>query len=418
MEIRRLALLSLIAVFAIRISSAQEQAIKADDLVDSIGVNTHFAYTNTYYYQQYNKTISALSAAGIRHIRDGYYPWPAGNQMYKIHQALKASGIGTDYVVSYDPLTTVSGLMLFQSLAGDMESLEGPNEFDLNGGSNWDASLRSFMPSLHEAGAVLHVPVLGPSLFQETSYGKLGDISPYIDYSNLHIYFGGRNPGTNGWGSVNAEGHSYGSILWWLDNANVSAPGAASYVTESGYNQTPTTTTPYTVPYDVASIYTIQTIFEMMTDGIKRSYLYEMMDDPSSPQLGLMTKTLQPKYSYTALKSLTGFLADKGASFVPGKLQYSLTGSTTNVHHLLMQKQDGTFYLALWVNLPIYDPANNKPINVLPQKITVTLDSAHKIQSISSVNSSGVLSSVKVDNYAYDMQLTPCIALLRIVSTY
>lgn len=260
--------------------------------------------------------------------------------MYKVPQSIKAAGIGTDYVVSYNSLTTIADLESFQSLAGDMERIEGPNEFDLNGGSNWAISLASFLPTLSQAGLALHVPVLGPSLFQEKSYGTLGDISQYIDHTNLLIYFGGRNPGTNGWSSVNAEGHSYGSIPWWVDNANISASGTASYVTESGYNQLPTSTTPYTVPFSVASVYTIQTIFEMMAHGIKRTYIYELIDDPSSPALGLMADTMRPKYSYTAIKSLTSVLADRGLSFAQGTLQYSLNGATANVHHLLMQKHD------------------------------------------------------------------------------
>ncbi len=418
MVFKKAAMLSMFTLVAVSALGAQEQAIKADDLIDSIGVNTHFAYTNTYYYQKYAQVIAALSGAGIRHVRDGYYLWPAGHQMYKVHQAIKAAGIGTDYVVSYNSLTTIADLESFQSLAGDMESIEGPNEFDLNGGSNWAISLASFLPTLSQAGLALHVPVLGPSLFQQKSYGTLGDISQYIDYTNLHIYFGGRNPGTNGWGSVNAEGHSYGSIPWWVDNANISASGAASYVTESGYNQVPTSTTPYTVPYSVASVYTIQTIFEMMAHGIKRTYIYELIDDPSSPELGLMTNTMRPKYSYTAIKSLTSVLTDRGVSFAPGKLQYSLSAATANVHHLLMQKHDGTFYLALWVNQPIYNPSNNTPISVTPQKVTVTLDSAHVVESNSSIDSSGTLTTVAVNNsYAYNVQLTPYLVLLKIVST-
>jgi hypothetical protein len=405
-------------LFMVRVSVAQEQAIKADDLVDSIGVNTHFSYTNTYYYQKYSQAIAAVSAAGIRHIRDGYYLWPAGNQMYKIHQTLKNAGIGTDYVVSYNPLTTVADLTLFQSLVGDMESIEGPNEIDLNGGSNWTISLNGFLPVLRLAGSALHVPVLGPSLFQQKSYNALGDISQSVDYTSLHIYFGGRNPGSNGWGSGDAQGHSYGSIAWWLDNSNISASGAIPYVTETGYIQYASTSKPYTVPYSVASVYTIQTVFEMLTHGIKRTYVYELMDDPSSPGYGMMTNTLQPKYSYTALKSLTGLLNDRGASFMPGKLQYSLTGSTANVHHLLMQKRDGSFYLALWLNLPIYDPATNKTISVAPQKVTVTLDAAHGVVRNSSISSSGVLNTTVVNNsYAYDVALTPSVTILKIVTT-
>src|SRR5438445_797342 len=82
---------------AARMSCAQERAIQADKVVDSIGVNTHFAYTNTNYYQQYSQVIAALKSAGIRHIRDGYHDWPIGNRMYAIHQALAAASIHTNF---------------------------------------------------------------------------------------------------------------------------------------------------------------------------------------------------------------------------------------------------------------------------------------------------------------------------------
>lgn len=417
MVTRWLAILAFLVLLTVRVTGAQEQAIEADDVVNSIGVNTHFAYTNTYYYQKYPQVIAAISAAGIRHIRDGYYDWPAGNQMYTIHQAVRAAGISTDYVISYNPLTTVSDLESFQTLAGDMESIEAPNEFDDNGGTHWASTLLSFLPTLQQAGLTLHVPVLGPSLVFEQSYGELGNISQYQNFSNLHIYLGGRNPGTSGWGSSDAEGNSYGSILWWLDNANITAPGAPSYVTESGYIQLSTTSTPYTVPYPVASLYTIQTILEMMTHGINRTYIYELMDESSSADYGLMTNTLQPKYSYNAINALTSLLGDRGASFSPGKLQYSLTGSTTNVHHLLMQKRDGSFYLALWVNLPVYNPANNTTINVEPQGVTLTLDSGHEVQSNSSINVDGVLDTVSANSYKYNVNLTPTVTFLKIVPT-
>ncbi len=417
MVIRWLAILCCFVLLTVQVSGAQEQAIESDDVVNSIGVNTHFAYTNTYYYQKYPQVIAAISAAGIRHIRDGYYDWPDGNQMYTIHQAVRAAGIGTDYVISYNQLTTVSDLKSFQTLAGDMESIEAPNEFDDNGGTNWASTLLSFLPTLQQAGLTLHVPVLGPSLVFEQSYGKLGNISQYQNFSNLHIYFGGRNPGTSGWGSSDAEGNSYGGILWWLDNANITAPHVPLYVTESGYIQLSATNTPYTVPYPVASLYTIQTILEMMTHGINRTYIYELMDESSSENYGLMTNTLQPKYSYNALKALTALLDDRGASFSPGKLQYSLTGSTTNVHHLLMQKRDGSFCLALWVNLPVYNPANNTTINVEPQGVTLTLDSGHEVQSNSSINVDGVLDTVSANSYTYNVNLTPTVTFLKIVPT-
>ncbi|QNI30603.1 hypothetical protein H7849_15830 [Alloacidobacterium dinghuense] len=399
-------------------SSAQEQAIQADTLVDSVGVNTHLAYTNTNYFQKYQQVISALKAAGIRHIRDGYYNWPTGNQMYTIHWGIAAAGIHTEYVVAYDPLLTTADLQNFQSLARDMESIEGPNEYDDQKNSQWATQLTSFLPTLQLAGAALNVPVLGPSLTQQASYSALGNIVPYITYNNLHIYFGGRNPGTNGWGSTNAQGHSYGSIAWWLDNANTNAPGVPAIVTESGYMQAPTTTKPYTVTNAVASAYTIQTIFEMMTQGILRTYMYELMDDPSSPMYGLMTSTLSAKPSYTSIKSLTNYLSDPGAPFTPGRLTYSLTGTTANVHHLLLQKRDGSFYLALWLNASIYNPATNAPISVPPQTVHLTLDSAHGVQSCFWVDQNGAPHTMNENlTYAFSLNVTPTVTLVKVIST-
>jgi hypothetical protein len=397
---------------------AQESAIEADKVVDSIGVNTHLAYTNTNYYQQYARVIAALKAAGIRHIRDGYYDWPSGNPMYAIHHQVAAAGIGTDFVIPFDSATRASDLKNFQSLAGDMESIEAPNEFDVNGGSNWATELLSFLPTLQQAGSLLNVPVLGPSLVNQTSFSQLGNIGPYLTSNNLHIYFGGRSPGTQGWGSCNSFGHCYGSIAWWLDNANVDAPGIASYVTESGYNQTTTTDTPYVVPDTIAAIYTVQTVFEMMAHGIQRSYLYELMDDPSSPMMGLMTSAIAPKPSYSMIAALIHYLEDPGASFTPGSLQYTLSGSTANVDHLLMQKRDGSFYLALWINAPIYNPANNTTIPVPSQQVTLTLDSGHGVQSNSWINLDGSVTTESQNSpYAFSLTLSPYVSLIRIVPT-
>lgn len=417
MVTRRLCFLSLLlSLLTLRVSHAQEQAIEADHLVDSIGINTHLAYTNTNYYQKYAQTIAALQTLGVRHIRDGYYNWPTGAPMYEIHQAVAAAGIHTDYVVYYNPLTTAADLENFKPLVRDLESIEGPNEIDNNGGLNWAVELSSFMPTLQQAGAAMNVPVLGPAFVQPQSFAAIGNISPYITYNNLHVYFGGRNPGSAGWGSTNSQGHTYGSFNWWLDNANIDAPQVPSYITESGYLQTRTSRTPYTIPENVASIYTVQTILEAQLHGIVRSYLYELLDDPSSPNYGIMTRDLAPKPSFTAVSNLTKYLSDPGPAFTPGKLQYTLTGSTANVHHLLMQKRDGSFYLALWISTPVYNPANNDYISVPTQNVTLTLDSAHGVQTFSLIQGNGSISQWNENKpYVFNIGLNPLVSIVKIV---
>lgn len=84
---------------------------------------------------------------------------------------------------------------------------------------------------------------------------------------------------------------------------------------------------------------------------------------------GIVRKDLTPKPAYTVLKSLLALLKDPvamKAKFAPVSLSYSMTVSpvrgykepisgkvtdydrTKYVHHLLLQKADGDFYLLLW----------------------------------------------------------------------
>ena len=44
MVIRWLTVLSFLVLLTVQVSGAQEQAIEADNVVNSIGVDTHFAY--------------------------------------------------------------------------------------------------------------------------------------------------------------------------------------------------------------------------------------------------------------------------------------------------------------------------------------------------------------------------------------
>ena len=63
------------------------------------------------------------------------------------------------------------------------------------------------------------------------AYEALGDISAWVDAGNLHNYFAGRHPGTDGWG---ADG--YGSLAWNLSLVKRShGQQAMTVTTETGY---------------------------------------------------------------------------------------------------------------------------------------------------------------------------------------
>src|SRR4051812_42009055 len=106
---------------------------RADDFVESIGVNVHLAYTSTPY-ARYDLVEQKLRELGVRYIRDGI----AQNkpEVYEALRGLASCGIRLDLLVG-DPLERFGGGSLAEQLGLAKKelkrvvvSLEGPNEFD------------------------------------------------------------------------------------------------------------------------------------------------------------------------------------------------------------------------------------------------------------------------------------------------
>jgi hypothetical protein len=356
----------------------QEQAAQADAFVDSIGVGTHLSYNDTPYFTAWPGVLNALTTLGVRHIRDGFWNWDPSSPYISEHKALAAAGIHCTYVVPINSTGVPESIEQFSPEVGDMEALEAPNECDLAGNCGPTAqagidNMLGFLPAIDVAGTKLGIPVVGPSFTQQSSYVSAGNISSEITNNNLHVYFGGRNPGSTGWGDFDPEGNSYGSFPWWLDQANIDAPNIPVEITETGYVAYPTTNTPYNIPESVESSYTPRTLLLAFKHGIKHTFLYELLDEVSSPGYGILRSDLTPKPAFTAVENLIANLSDKGSPFTPGKLAYSIEGGGPNLNHLLLQKRDGSYWLILWLEEPTFDPASDQPITIIPQRIILTL---------------------------------------------
>lgn len=339
---------------------------------------THLSYTNTPYYTEFPAILDALQSLGVHRIRDGYYPWAPSSPIVQRHQELAAAGIGTDYVIPYNSSTAPEEIEQFGREVRDMESLEAPNECDVNGGCGWPAipNLVSFLPTVKKAGAALDVPVLGPSFVLQPSYAEAGNLDADMTANNLHVYFGGRNPGSNGWGAADAQGNNYGSFDWWLNQAAIDGPGLDSQITETGYMAYPTTDFPFTLPENVEASYTPRTLLLAFMHGFKATYLYELIDEVSSPGYGLLRSDLSPKPAFMAVKNLISLLDDTG-DFTPGSLPINISGGGPTLEHVLFEKHDGTFWLALWLEQSSWDPVSARPIAVTPQNVTIELNSAY-----------------------------------------
>jgi hypothetical protein len=368
-----------------------QNASAAASFINQIGVVTHLSYTDTPYYTNFRQIVSALQTLGVHHIRDGYYPWPAASPIVQNHQELASVGITTDYVVPYDLSTTPAAIENFAAEVGDVESLEAPNECDASGacGANGIADVVSFLPVVGAAAKALNVPAVGPSFVQPQSYATAGNIASQISVNNLHVYFGGRNPGSNGWGGDDTEGNSYGSFDYWLNMASADGPQLGSEITESGYMSYPATSTPYTVPESVGASYVPRTLLLAFQHGFKETFLYELIDEVSSPGYGLLHADLSPKPAYTAVQNLIATLSDDGGSFKPGSLPYTISGGDSNLNQLLLEKSDGSFWLVLWLEESSWDPVNCVPVSVAPENIGIELNNSYHTASDYQFDSNG-----------------------------
>jgi hypothetical protein len=399
-----------------------EVALQSDAFVDSIGVGTHLTYDDTDYYKRWPQILDALRALSIRHIRDGYYDTVTRPAFTGEHHQLAASGIKTSYVVPTEISPSAEALVKFSAMVTDLEGFEAPNECDSGtncggGGIRGINNMLALLPQISSAAKVLNVPVIGPSFEFAESNLYAGNISSLVDYGNLHLYFGGLNPGSQGWGDFNSQGNAYGSLAFWLDASRLSVPGMPAIITETGYMSYPVATQPFTIPESVGASYIPRTYLLAFGNGIKRTYTYELLDEFSSPGYGLLHEDFTPKPAFKAIKNLVAVLSDPGTSFSPGVLSYSISGDDANVDHLLLQKRDGSFWLVLWIEKSSFDRVSLVSKLVTPQNIAVTINGPRSAQQLLWLNEQGNMSwkNIRQVNSQVQIQVTDQVSIVKIL---
>ena len=392
--------------------SFAEKAASADAFVNSVGVNIHLHHFNTPY-SNFSQVETALKQLHVRHVRDGLID-TTWKDYYSRHNQLGRDGIKGLFITSAGQSQDL--LVGFPARVKDsFEAYEAPNEYDQSGNANWVSTLNSFVEKLSQAvkndPSTSGFPVIGPSLTKPASFAKLhGDCT--FDYSNLHNYFSGRNPGTGGWGS-----NGYGSIVWNLGEVNADCPGKPVMTTETGYQTIPSMSN--SIPEAVAAKYVPRIFLEQWLRGIRRTYLYELIDLPSGNKssdngFGLLRPDFSHKPAFDALANMMGLLADPGPAFVPSDLSFSLSGDVSNLHHLLLQKRNGNFFLVLWVEESSYDVDAKKSITVRPRRVTAQMSSA-TAGLLYQFDSAGKLTSRELDkSSSYTLEIGDAVSILEL----
>ncbi len=369
-----------------------EPAKSASAFVDSIGINTHLRYYDTAY-GNYPFIKQSLLDLGIHHIRDGGSDPTWAQHINELGTlGIKSTlvidpniGIGPD--ASYDikpPGYTVTNFVK-NVVPNGVEAVEILNEFDMfynvfgysrNSqpvtGNGWVSYLRDFTRDTYTAlksdPATAAIPVIGPSFVYATSSSAIGDLSQWVDYGSFHPY---NNPNSPGDGSI-AKDYALRSQPFGTKPLIATEVG---YSTGSAISDRP-------VSEAVQGKYIPRLFLESFNEGVPRTFSYELIDQKADPNnsennFGLLRSDGTPKPAYTALKNLISLLNDPTptttaaatttspvsspttTAAVPaatlGSLNFSIGGNAQNVHHTLLEKSNGDFYLVFWLEVPSTD---------------------------------------------------------------
>jgi hypothetical protein len=369
------------------LAATGERAQMSDSFVDTIGVNTHFGWAGTVYYDGFTSIVApAIAKSGIRHFRDAGYAtlnWQSHRFIDLANYVKTATGTDIKFTLIVDaygcdfsdarPPTYLP--------AANITTFEGLNEHDNAyvghacswNRTSWSDEVRSHQQALFNAVkanpsfTAAGIKVAGPSIVQGTKSAQVvGNISAYMDVGSMHSYPGNSAPTNAG---------QQRSILTPM-NGN-----KATLATETGYHNMPQTSSKFRGVSEAASgKYIPRLLLNYFMAGVPRTFLYEFIDnsvmDDIEAHFGLMRRDGSEKPAFTAIKNMIGVLKDPGASFTTGSLNYSISGNMRSVKKLLLQKRDGRFFLILWQEVASYNGSNNTDISVPDRSLTVNLAGA------------------------------------------
>jgi hypothetical protein len=361
------------------------QAMRTFDFIDAIGVNTHIDYTDGGY-SNLGNIVTDLNYLGVWHIRDEITDGSGGSAPVSSYEAVAFYSIPKadfTFCLATGGAQTTSTLAykfslidtLVASVSGSVLAVEGPNEINnepitWNGGSGGISDGVAFQEAMYaEAKADTNLPGVQVDYFtgwHDVSSGAPGPnpiATPGVaDYNNYHAY---PDP--------------YSPPQAWIvpaNNLNNQSPGpyGPTVYTELGYDSSITNQ-----DFQAKSI--LSMIMDAAMYGVHKFFLYELMDAYSgSTGWGLFSAWIGssniPKASGTAIHNLTAILSDTGGTsktFTTVPVSYDLpSGLPLQGGTLAMQKSDGTYEIAVWIepflwntntDVEISNSAQSVPIN-------------------------------------------------------
>jgi hypothetical protein len=384
-------------------------ASSAETFVQSIGINTHLSYLDTRFADGATM-VDKIKQSGITNLRD--CPCIAAPENPGDTAAvtdLISAGMRFSLVADFHDQTAQqihdSVVKLGPQHVNSVENRNEPELFDLRDDTWPIAEIRSYQQQLFQAinsdPATRDVEVLGPSLTSADPAEAFGNsVAASMDRANLHNYPGGLEPENNGFD----DDAGFGSLGFALQHiaAPVKPGDTKPMSTETGYDNADGSTGGQGVPEPVAGRYLPRLYLYSFAAGIPRTYPYEFYDEGTNrgdpeQNFGLIRNDGSPKPSYTAVRTMIELLHDPGPAFAPDRLDLTIDHAPDRLQQVLLQKRDGTFFLAVWLGKRSWNRDTRTEITVPDADTTITLPPSVTRAVAHRLDGSGALASTTLD---------------------
>lgn len=408
-----------------------QPAVSAAAALDAVGINTKFTDTVPEHCALVPVLRRALDDLRLRHIRDTVTTWDRANTSctWLEHGRLRTAR-GRELLASLAPrvrtlltVSTLNRVTQAQMLSGEeirrrisregpendaldvaewlaargaLEGLEHTNELDLGlfrsfkiGRQHihpWLSPLRNNQMALYalaraeDRPLLAGVPIIGPSFGRERSYAAYAngfDATAYQDAANLHYYANGQMP-------ESSDEYPSGELSEAVATARAASPGQPLVVTEAGYHTAPDARSGdgdlTGVSERAAAVYLPRMLLALKNQEAVRTYLFELRDHRNfgphdqESHFGLLRWDGTRRPAFGVMARLFAALDDPGPDHTPEPLAYELTDDLGGeVRTRLFGRRDGSYVLAVWRAVPVWDALTQRDLPVAPRRIGVML---------------------------------------------
>lgn len=378
-----------------------EQARSSKDFTASVGVNTHVGYGGTVYRNNWPMVRDRLIELGASHVRDGTFAAGYSDITQLVadrYNELNTAGIKGNLLVGHEQQVNGNSLetrlnWIKTKVPDFTTSIEGTNEWDTqSGNASRIQSLRDMQCDIYnrvKADSILAPKtVIGPSAgapFSGSTWNNwIGDLSGCLDRGNMHPYPGADPPHRH-----QSRDLSAGAVPW----AQITSGNKPLWITETGYwNHT---SDPNDVSERASGVYIPRAFLENFRRGFERTQAYELIDlntGTGSGQVidnyGLLRTDGNPKPAFTAIKNTLAIIKDTASA--SGSLGFGIVCHTNckngdpnvfptqdgPIRHVLLKHSSGAYYLAIWSESKVWDPATKTDTPKLAQGFNLNLHEA------------------------------------------